>query len=387
MADFFLRIAPSIVLGSHTLSRLGQIVPRWTGDAEKRFMLVSDPVLRDFGVEEKALQSLKENEIEAIIFDDMPTADSSVVSNALSLARGARVRAIIALGGIKAATIGRATAALYNESRSIYDYIEGEKPLSEPLPFIQVPSTCRDPAMFMNKTPVTDARNNQLTFMKVQDDICKAVIIDPNVYVHISENTQAAMLFQSAVLAFEGFISARSSFFTDAILSKALELIFLALDPDQRKMSGVPQEMLAAQGGCLASLGAAASSPGAATAIATACNARYRTPSSVVSAILLPHLVEDALRSSTEKALTLAKILNVASDTAAETQGDDAALVVSELQGKLDKLGLPMRLKDVGLSIEQMAVAVEDACKMEFMAYTTRAMTSDDLFDIAKRAY
>ncbi len=383
MADFFLKISPNIILGSHTLSRLGQIIPRWTGDAEKRFMLVSDPILREYGIEEKALQSLKENKIEVVLFDNMPAADSSVVSNALSLARGARVRATIALGGIKAAMVGRAVSALYNEGGDIYDYIEGAKPLSAPLPFIQVPSTCRDPTMFMNKTPIVDARNNQLTFMKIQEDLCKAVVIDPNIYIHIPENTQNAMLFQSAVLAFEGYISAKASFFSDAVLAKALELIFRALDPEQKNTSGISPEMLAAQGGCLASLGAAASSPGIATALAAACNARYRTPSSVVSAILFPHIVEDALRSSLEKTMTLAKILGIA----AEERDIRTASVENELRKKLDRLGLPLRLKDAGLTIEQLAAAVEDACKMDFMNWSPRNMTSDDLFDLAKRAY
>lgn len=387
MADFSLNISPGVILGSHVLSRLGQIVPRWTGDAEKRFMLVSDPALRDFGIEEKALQSLKENEIEAVVFDEMPAASSDAIANALSLARGARVRAIISLGGIKAASIGRAAAALYNESGGIYEYIEGRKPLSAPLPFVCVPTTCRDPSMFTSRTPISDARNNQLVFMKIQDSVCKGVVIDPNVYMHIPQNTQRAMLFQSAVLAFECFISAKASFFSDAILAKALELLLRALDAEGNSASGVSQEMLAAQGGFLASLGAAVSAPGAATALSTACNSRYRLPSSVISAILFPHIVEDAFRSSAEKTLALARMLGVGPFLAGERHDDEGARAAHELRNMLDKLGLPVRLKDTGLSMEQLAAAAEDACGMEFMSYTPRSMTSDDLFDLAKRAY
>ena len=387
MADFLLRVSPNVILGSHVLSRLGQIIPRWTGDAEKRFMLVSDPSLRDFGIEEKALQSLKESGIEPVVFDEMPTASSDVLANALSLARGARVRAVISLGGIKAATVGRALAALYSEEGDVYEYIEGKQPASAPLPFIEIPTTCRDPAMFMNKTPIADARNNQIIYMKTQDDVCKGVIIDPNVYIHIPENTQVAMLFQSAVLAFESFVSTKSSFFSDAILAKALELIFAALAAEENGASSVAKEELAAQGGLLASLGAAVSAPGAATALATACNARYRTPSSVVSAILLPHIVEDTFRASAEKTLVFAKVLNEATGLSVDGHDDEGLAMSQELRSMLDKLGLPVRLKDAGLAIEQLAAAAEDARKMEYMSYTPRAMTGDDLFDLAKRAY
>ena len=387
MADFSLKALPNVILGSHVLSRLGQIIPRWTGDVEKRFMLVCDPSLRDYGIEEKALQSFKENEVEVILFDEISIASSSEVEDALSLARGARPRAIVSLGGIKAAAIGRATAALYSEEGDIYDYIEGRLPASEPLPFVEVPTTCRDPAMFMNKTPVADARNKQISFVKIQEDLCKGVIIDPNVFVHIPQNTQRAMILQATVLAFEGFISTKGNFFTDAMLAKALEMLLLALDVEDNVVLGSPKEELAAQGGFLASLGATVSAPGAATALATACNARYRTPSSVVSAILFPHVVEDAFRSRAEKTLALAKMLKSAPASASEEGEDDGSLAARKLRSILDNLGLPVRLKDAGLTMEQLAAAVEDACKMEFMSHTPRAMTSDDLFDLVKRAY
>lgn len=41
MSDFIFRISPNVVLGSYTLSRLGQQVKEWG----TRFMLIIDPVL------------------------------------------------------------------------------------------------------------------------------------------------------------------------------------------------------------------------------------------------------------------------------------------------------------------------------------------------------
>ena len=381
MADFLLKALPNVVLGSHVLSRLGQVVPRWTGNVEKRFMLVSDPVLRNFGIEEKALSSLKESGAETIVFDATAQSTSDEVVDALSIARGARVRAVIGLGGITTASVGRAVAALYSEEGDVYEYIEGKQPASAPLPFIEVATTCRDHAMFMNKTPIADARNNQIIYMKIQDDVCKGVVIDPNVFKHMPQATKSAMLFQSAVLAFEGFVSTKASFFTDAILTKSLGLIFSALDAESGVELPIPADELAAQGGFLASLGATVSASGAATAFAAACDARYRSHSSIISTILFPHIVEDNGRASAKKTQAIARILKVGDE---EDAGAAAARV---LRGMIERQGLPSRLRDAGLSVEQLAAAAEDASKMEYMSYTPRAMTSDDLFDLAKRAY
>lgn len=385
MADFFFKISPNITVGTHTISRLGHTVSRWLDKTEKRFMLAVDPVLKDFGVVDKAVQSLEEKGIEVFIFDDIPSAESAVLENALSLARGACICGVISLGGLKTASIGRAVSALYNESGNIYDYIEGAQPLAAPLPFIEIPSTCRDPAMFMDKTPVVDSRNKQAVLMKIQNDVCKAVIMDPNLYMHISPNIESAMMFQAALLAFEGYVSTKANFFSDTILGKALEILFLGLDEERSKISGSSPEMLAAQGGCMASLGASISSPGTGTALALACNARFKTSIPLVSAILFPHIVDDASHAKVAQVATVGKILGIA--IAGQSDGDIASRTADEVRKRLAVCGLPVRLKDLKLSIEQLATAVEDASLMDIMNYIPRSMSSDDLFDLVKRAY
>jgi alcohol dehydrogenase len=48
---------------------------------------------------------------------------------------------------------------------------------------------------------------------------------------------------------------------------------------------------------------------------------------------------------------------------------------------------LPTRLKDLGLSIDQLVAVAEDASALDLMNYIPRAMSSDDLFDLMKQAY
>jgi len=48
---------------------------------------------------------------------------------------------------------------------------------------------------------------------------------------------------------------------------------------------------------------------------------------------------------------------------------------------------LKSRLKDLGLSIDQLVPVSEDAAALDLMNYIPRAMSSDDLFDLIKQAY
>lgn len=382
MADFVFRISPNVILGPYTMARLGQIASAWGSN----YMLVADPILKEFNLIEKAVSALEEKGISVFVFDDIPAAaTSATLEQALSLARGAHVHGVISFGGTKTASLGRAIASLYNENHDVYDYLAGAQPYSGALPFIEVPSTCRDAFVFMDRTPVIDARNRQLRLMKTQNGVCKAVVIDPNLYMHMSPNTAVSMVFHAITLAIEGYVSTKSNFFSETILGKAIEMLLLALDPEQSKLVGTPSEMLIAQGGCLASMGVAVSSPGVATAISLACNARYKTSTSLVCSVLLPYIMEDATRAKIDRIATIGKMLGVSG--AGLSTSDIARAAVDDIRRRLALVGLPTRLKDLGLSIDQLVPAAEDAAALDLMNYIPRAMSSDDLFDLIKQAY
>ncbi|MBN2810560.1 MAG: iron-containing alcohol dehydrogenase [Spirochaetales bacterium] len=382
MADFVFRISPNIMLGPHTLARIGQVASNWGSN----FMLIADPILKEFGIVEKAVAALEDKGISVFVFDDIPSAaTSTTLEQALSLARGAHVHGFISLGGTKTSSLGRALAALYNENHDIYEYLAGAQPYSGAMPFIEVPSTCRDAFVFMDRTPVVDARNRQIRLMKTQAGICKAVVMDPNLYMHMSPNTATSMIFHAISLAIEGYVSTKSNFFSETILGKSIEMLLLALDPEQSKLVGTPSEMLVAQGGCMASMGVAASSPGVATAISLACNARYKTSTSLVCAVLLPYIMEDAARARVDGIATIGKMLGVS--TAGLSASDGAKAAIDDVRRRLALSGIPTRLKDLGLSIDQLVPAAEDAAALDLMNYIPRAMSSDDLFDLIKQAY
>jgi len=382
MADFVFRISPNVILGPYTMARLGQIASAWGSN----YMLIADPILKEFNLIEKAVAALEEKGISVFVFDDITSAaTSSTLEQALALARGAHVHGVISFGGTKTASLGRAIAALFYETHDLYDYLGGAQPYSGALPFIEVPSTCRDSFVFMDRTPVIDARNRQLRLIKTQPGVCKAVVIDPNLYMHMSPNTAVSMVFHAITLAVEGYVSTKSNFFSETILGKSIEMLLLALDPEQSKLVGTPSEMLIAQGGCMASMGVAVSSPGVATAISLACNARYKTSTSLVCSVLLPYIMEDAARAKLDRIATIGKMLGVSS--AGLDTNEIARAAIDDIRRRLALAGLPTRLKDLGLSIDQLVPAAEDAAALDLMNYIPRAMSSDDLFDLIKQAY
>ena len=298
MTDFIFRIQPNIMLGTHIISRVGQSIL----DYGSKFMLLCDPVLRDVDLIDKVVDSLEEKQISLFVFDEIPSsATSEALEQALSLARGAYVDGIITLGGIKTASLGRSVAALYHETGLLYDYLDGKPATTDPLPFFSIMTTCRDPFLFTEFTPVIDGRNRQIKLLKIKSGFTKIVFSDPNLFGTLPKNTSISILMDTLSLAIEAYISTKSNFFSDTVLEKSIELLTQSLDATLALSSVASPATLAAQGGILAALGCGMTSPGASTALALSVNARYKISKSLVSTIMLPYLLEDSINSRVEK--------------------------------------------------------------------------------------
>lgn len=382
MADFIFKISPNIILGSYIATRLGQHASDW-GD---RFMLVVDPILKESGTTAKITQSLDERGVEYFVFDEIPsTANTETLKDALLLARESHVHGVIAVGGGRTLNLAKAVCALYREKGDLYEYIDGKAATTSPLPLICVPTTVRDSFIFTDRTPVSDARSTKIRLLKTQNGLCKLVLWDPNLQINLTEKQSACMSIEVLSFAIEGYLSQKSNFFSDMIIEKSVQLLSYALDGVPSLSITTPQEVLLTQGGCMASLGGASSSFGVANLLANAINSRYQISRSLTTAILLPYIIEDAASYRADKLATLAKLLRACPQ---ETETADAVTALTEyVRQKIAKVNIPARLKDLSLTIEQLSLAAEDAGELDLMNSLPRSMTTDDLFDLIKRAY
>lgn len=382
MSDFIFRIQPNIVLGSYTTSRLGQ----FARDYGSRFMVILDPILKEVGTSAKVLQSLTDRKIDYFTFDELTNAsDTQVVNTALSLAKEAHIHGVIAAGGAKTLNTARAVCALYNESHDLYDFVDGAAPTSAPIPLICVPTTMRDNFMFTDRTPIVDARSSQIKLLKTQNGLCKLTLFDPNLTVTLTENQVASMSIETLCIAVEAYLSQKASFFSDMIIEKAIELLGYAMDGSPTLTVVTPQEVLLSQGGCMASLGSAASSLGVSSLLSLCMNARYKISRSLTTAILFPYIIEDAAKFRTDRLAKVARILRTAPADAKDT---DAVTSLAEyVRQHLAKANLPSRLKDLSVTMEQLALVAEDAGQLELVNSLPRSMTADDMFDLIKLAF
>ena len=100
---------------------------------------------------------------------------------------------------------------------------------------------------------------------------------------------------------------------------------------------------------------------------------------------MFPYIIEDAAKYKSDKLAKVARILRLA--TEATTDEAAVASLAENIRNRLAMANLPTRLKDLSVTIEQLALCAEDAGNLELINSMPRSMTSDDLFDLIKQAY
>ena len=382
MADFIFKISPNIVLGSYAITRIGQ----YAQELGSKFMVIIDPMLKEVGISDKILQPLDEHKIDYFIFDEITNgATTQIISQALTLSREAHIHGVIAVGGAKTINIAKSVCSIFYEVHDLYEFVDGASPTVAPLPLLCVPSTMRDPFIFSPFTPVIDSRSNKNRLSRNKDGLVKLVLFDPNLSLTLTENQTASMAIETLCLATESYISQKSTFFSDMIVEKGMELLGYALDGSPTLTITTPAEVLLTQGGCMASLASSMSAPGCATLLAQTINARCRISRSLVSSILYPYIIEDAAKFKADKIAKLSKILRAAPEEA--TQEEAVSGLTEYVRQKLAQNNLPARLKDLSITIDQLALCAEDAGELDLINTLPRSMTSDDLFDLLKLAF
>ena len=101
--------------------------------------------------------------------------------------------------------------------------------------------------------------------------------------------------------------------------------------------------------------------------------------------LLCPYLIDDGAKFKSDKLAKLARLLRIATS---DMDNEKAVAAFSEnIRQRLAKANLPARLKDLSVTIEQLALATEDTGNLDLMNHLPRSMSPDELFDFVKLAF
>jgi alcohol dehydrogenase len=382
MSDLIFSLPHETYFGVDIIHRLASVVSRY-GD---RVLIVTEAILYERRTIEKILELLEKKNISYIVYDEVvPNATSSAVEEALLLARGSQAQVVIGMGGVRALSTAKCVAAASGSRAEIDDYLSGGQPQGTPLAYIEIPTASRNPFMYQDECLIVDARDRTARIIPTQKDITKAVLIDPKLTLSLPPKYTAAILLETFLTAFEGYVSTKNNVLTETLFLKAIEHVTETLPQIVQNPEDIKLRVAASTAGFITALGLSMSRQGLGSALVYALNSRLMVPKSWVASILLPHVLEFFINASSEKIMRLARILG--EDVTGISSVDASKKAIEAVQRLTSGFEFQARLRDFNLKLDGVLEIASNARSFDMMNYLPRMASIEELCDVIKEAY
>lgn len=181
---------------------------------------------------------------------------------------------------------------------------------------------------------------------------CDVAILDPLTVSSMSAHDAAYAGIDAFVHAFESYLSKRATVFSDATNLHAMTLIAASIRAfvADRTNESAALDMLC--GSSLAAMSLDVTGLGNVNCMATAVSALLRVPHGLASAICLPHAAASNAPANPERYARVAAILGIDGSGRREARG--GAQAIHGLRALCSDLGIPPRLRDVGVTEDQL---------------------------------
>ena len=382
MSDVSFSIPASVMYGLDMVNRIAAQASRFGN----RALLVTEAILYESKTIERVQSILNKAGIQHIVFDEVvPNATSTAVEDGVSLARGSHAEVVIGMGGIRALSVAKAIAACAPTDRDVFDFLAGVQAQGQPLAYLEIPTTNRNPFSFTDEYFLVDGRDRTGKILKAQPGITRAVIVDPKLTLSLPPKYTATTMMDTLLGAVEGFLSTRSNFLADNFFREAIQAIGANIVEAVRHPEDIRARVKASMAGLLVGLGLSMSRQGLGAALAYAINARFMVPKSWLATILLPHVMDFTLHSSTERLAEIAGLLG--EDVRGVPPPEAAVRAADAVRRFIGALSLPTRLRDFDLNLDDMIEVAATARSYDMMNYLPRAISTEDLYELIKIAF
>jgi alcohol dehydrogenase len=382
MSDVSFSIPATVMYGLDMVNRTAAQVTRFGS----RALVVTEAILYESKTIDRVQSILDKAGIQHIVFDEVvPNATSTAVEDGVNLARGSRAEVVIGMGGIRALSIGKAIAACAPTRQDVFELLGGAQPNGQPLAYIEIPTTNRNPFMFTDEYCLVDARDRSCRILRAQPGITRAVVVDPKLTLSLPPKYTATTMMETLLGAVEGYLSNKSNFLADNFFREAIRAVGDNIMDAVQHPEDIRARTKASMAGLLVGMGLTMSKQGLGAALSYALNARFLVPKSWVSTIFLPHVMDFVLPAATERLAEIARLLGEDVESLPRTEAAQRAAEV--VRRHIAALSLPTRLRDFDLNLDDMIEVAAMARSYDMMNYLPRAISTEDLYELIKTAY
>jgi alcohol dehydrogenase len=378
---------PSILFGMNAIQQLGKQAKKL---AAGRALLVTGPHVKEAGVLDKALNSLKAEAVDVEVNvqgRDTPEPATTVAEETAEVARQGNFEVIIGLGGGSILDVAKMASALVTNPGKTRDYFGPEKVPKRGKPTIIIPTTSGTGAEVTQHAIFLDREVNVKKAVASSALLPNVAIIDPMLTVSCPPRVTASAGIDAFIHAAEPFLSKNANPITDSLALDAVAMLTRWLGPAYADGGNLDARYYMALGSVMAGMVLANAGTSLVHAMAYPIGGEYHTPHGVTLSAILVACFEGILIAKEEKMVLLARAMG--EKVAGLSPREGARTALEAIRHLLQSVGLPASLGDLEITDKTKIPrwAVEAHKEQRLLTRSPRVLSVKDIEKIYERAF
>ena len=289
MNKFVFSTVADVVVGPGTSAQVGDMA---VAMGISRVLVVTDAGIVQFGLLDKALQSLKSHNIEYSIYADV-VADppESVVMDAVAKARDFKCDSVIGFGGGSSMDVAKLLAVLINGKQLLPDLYGVDKVTDGRLPLIQIPTTAGTGSEATIVSIITTGETTKAGVVS-RTLLADKIILDASLTTGLPAHVTAATGIDAMVHAIEAYTSKRlKNPLSDMLAREALRLLAANISTAVKQGDNLEARGAMLLGAMLAGQAFANAPVAAVHALAYPLGGNYHIPHGLSNSLVLPYVL------------------------------------------------------------------------------------------------
>lgn len=272
---------------------------------------------------------------------------------------------ILAVGGGSAIDLGKAVAAMAtnDQSPTVQDYLEGVgrglEIDNEPLPLLAMPTTAGTGCEATMNAVISSYDPPFKKSLRDRRLVPRIALVDPELTVTAPPPVTAASGMDAITQLFESYLTRAPQPIPQALALHGLRLATAAIVEAVENGSSRPAREKMSHAALLSGMALANSGLGFAHGVAPALGVHCRVPHGVACALMLPAALRVNCEVRQAEMARMAHLLFNKPRTIPPAEAVDA--LVAEVERLCDRVGVPRRLSQVGVSAEQIPAIVKNS--------------------------
>ncbi len=371
-----------VTFGAGTLARLPEVVAA----LPERTLVVSDSGVAAAGILERVTAQVELSGRRAEAFTDVePNPSVETVERCLGVFRKSGSGWVLAVGGGSAMDVGKAVALLAAYPGPIQQY-EGVGKVPGPVtPLVCIPTTSGTGSEVTVFSVITDRQRKFKMPVGSQHLLPRAAVCDPELTISMPQPLTAATGMDALTHAVECYTNTFYHPLSKALALEAIRLIGANLRrvyANGRDLEPRTQMLLASM---MAAMAFTRTRLGNVHAMSHPVGAYFNVPHGVANALLLPYIMEwnlpGGLDTFPQVAATLGERVDDLSPRAA------AVVAVDAIRQLCRDVGIPERLRDVGVTRDAIPAMAADAMKSGNVQVNPRATKYEEMVALFEQAW